>query len=257
MSRNFVAASSQYLSHPAAVVADVPITMSCWFYVANVTTAHVILSIGSDTTLGRHQMTLAGNIGGDPLRLQTLGAASGTANCDATGSYAANVWTHACAVVSGVASRACYRDGANKGTSTASQATGSFGTGVTTIGARVASGSPGIYHQGRIAEVGFWDVALDDAEVAALASRISPRRIRPANLVAYWPLWGLHSPEIDVARGLYPMTVNGGATAADHAPVVPYSSRLWGSCPVLEFAAPGATALPSLLQYGSYAGGTL
>jgi hypothetical protein len=39
-----------------------------------------------------------------------------------------------------------------------------------------------------LAEVGLWNVALTDGEVAALAKAMSPRMIRPQSLVLYLPL---------------------------------------------------------------------
>jgi len=35
-----------------------------------------------------------------------------------------------------------------------------------------------------------WNVALTDAEIAALAAGVTPWRIRPASLVAFWPMFG-------------------------------------------------------------------
>lgn len=48
--------------------------------------------------------------------------------------------------------------------------------------------SPIHHMEGRVAEVGIWDVALDDDEIAALASGFSPLFIRPQSLVYYAPL---------------------------------------------------------------------
>lgn len=39
-----------------------------------------------------------------------------------------------------------------------------------------------------IAEVGVWDIALTDAEFAALYSGVSPLSVRPQSLRHYWPL---------------------------------------------------------------------
>ena len=65
----------------------------------------------------------------------------------------------------------------------------------------------------RVAEVGMWNIDLADgaytADVAGLEQGFSPARIRPQNLIAYWPL----------VRGL--QDVRGGHTlTATNSPVV-------------------------------------
>lgn len=73
---------------------------------------------------------------------------------------------------------------------------------------------------GRLCEVGIWDVALTDDELRALASGISPLMIRLSRLVGYWPLYGVGSPEPDVSPNRNHATL-GGTFAAwpAHAPV--------------------------------------
>jgi hypothetical protein len=70
------------------------------------------------------------------------------------------------------------------------------------------------FMSGDIAEAAMWDVALGDDEVLMLGVGFSPLCIRPQSLVAYWPLVGRHSPEIDMI-GKFDMTVT-GAAAANH-----------------------------------------
>lgn len=71
---------------------------------------------------------------------------------------------------------------------------------------------------GRLAEVGIWDVALSDAEIAALATGVSPLLIRPANLKGYWPVYGSGSPEADLSGNGNNATITGTLNAADHSP---------------------------------------
>lgn len=52
---------------------------------------------------------------------------------------------------------------------------------------------------GLIAEVALWSVALTADEFASLAAGVSPRRIRPESIVAYWPLYGSSYPEPNYA----------------------------------------------------------
>jgi len=41
---------------------------------------------------------------------------------------------------------------------------------------------------GAVAQVGFWNAALDASEVAALAKGYTPDQVRPDSLVFYYPL---------------------------------------------------------------------
>ena len=55
---------------------------------------------------------------------------------------------------------------------------------------------------GDIAEVAVWDSVLTANDFAAMARGRLPWGIEPANLVAYYPLWGAHDPEPSFRRGL-------------------------------------------------------
>jgi hypothetical protein len=107
----------------------------------------------------------------------------------------------------------------------------------TTIGRRTNSALSG-YYSGRVAEAAIWSVALADAEIAALAAGVLPYRVRPGSLLAYWPLWGQHSPEIDLAKGTFPLPVT-GATLGNHAPVATAARIARGTYSLPEVAAGG------------------
>ena len=74
---------------------------------------------------------------------------------------------------------------------------------------------------GRIAEAAIWNVALTDSEVQALASGVSPLRVRPESLQAYWPLFAVTGNAIDYSGKGNDLTDNGTVGVADHAPVGP------------------------------------
>lgn len=75
------------------------------------------------------------------------------------------------------------------------------------------------FFDGKLAEIGVWNVALSAGEALALGKGVSPRLIRPLSLKGYWPLWGAHSPEIDLSDNGNDATITGSVSAADHAPV--------------------------------------
>ena len=79
------------------------------------------------------------------------------------------------------------------------------------------------YFGGSICEVGYWDVALTDDEVLLLSRGFSPTFVRPANLIAYYPLLGRTSPEIDLVGG-FNLTLT-GTSVSDHPRILlPQSS---------------------------------
>ena len=92
------------------------------------------------------------------------------------------------------------------------------------IGNRSSTSTPTIAMDGDVAETSFWDVVLTADEFAALANGVSPNRIRRQNLVSYYPLYGIASPEPDLSGSANHGTVT-GATQADHAPVGRYAPR--------------------------------
>jgi hypothetical protein len=84
-------------------------------------------------------------------------------------------------------------------------------------------------HDGRIADFAIWSAALSTGEFAALAKGVSPLRIRPASLVAYYPLFGAGSAEPDAIGQSGNLVLNGTVQAA-HAPVMPpFGADEWRS----------------------------
>ena len=71
---------------------------------------------------------------------------------------------------------------------------------------------------GTLAEFAIFNIQLQSAEIAGLAGRVGVRRVEPAAIVNYWPLWGLHSPEPDMDGSGNSGTLT-GTSLANHAPV--------------------------------------
>ncbi len=65
---------------------------------------------------------------------------------------------------------------------------------------------------GQIAEVGIWNVALTDAEIASLADGMTCDKVRPQSLVFYAPL----VRDLQDVRGGLTITNNNTATVANH-----------------------------------------
>lgn len=75
---------------------------------------------------------------------------------------------------------------------------------------------------GDLSEGALWQAALTADEMGVLADGVCPLLVRPAALIHYWPIWGNHSPELDLVGG-----ANGtltGTTKLDHNRMI-YPSR--------------------------------
>ncbi len=218
MSRAFVAASTQYLELDAALISNVPATLACWFNSDTITATQALLAlVDKDDDNDRLILFAAGATAGDPVLAQTTNLTGASSVATTSTGYSANTWHHAAGVFAANNDRRAFIDGGSKGTDTTTRTMTGGQIDRVSIG-RNGSLTAGSYMSGRIAEAALWSVALSDVEIAALASRVSPRRIRPESLLAYWPLWGLHSPEIDLGTNNRQLTVT-GATLANHAPV--------------------------------------
>lgn len=211
MARNFNG-SGDYLYYTSAILTGEPLTLACWFLPDNVTGAFTIVALGTS------------GIGGprNEFGLLVVNGALWAIEQDASvfkyatpsvGVSIGNLY-HGCGVFSSSTSRAAYLNGGNKGTNTDSVSPAISGGTLTRIGQRCNDGDNQKF-DGLIAEVAAWNVALTDAEVAVLATGMSPLAVRPASLVAYWPLIGKYSPEIDVVGG-FGMTLTGTPAAAAH-----------------------------------------
>ncbi len=221
MSRNFVAASTQYLSATVTPPAtDVPITMACWFRHASAVTVTPFTIADTANVNRRFIITLRNTL---VVRIaQHDGATNGQA--DTTATYSLNVWNHACAVFSADNSRTVYLNGANSVTNTTNAAGSMAALNSIAVG-RINNSTPANYMNGDIAEVAMWNVALNATEVAALAAGTNPRLIRPENLQLYYPLYGEASPETNLGLGgsTYNLTLTNTPTTGPHAPVSPPS----------------------------------
>lgn len=211
MARLYDDANTQYIESATVAVAAYPISMAGWFCTDDVTKTQSIVSecllINNNQ---RITLVFGGAIAGDPVQYFIQNAAASAGPLSTTGATV-NVWAHACGVSAANNDHRVYINGGSKGTSASAV---NFPATVTrtSIG-RDAMSPAANYFSGKLAEVAIWSVALTDAEVAILASGVSPLLVQPASLVSYWPLIGRYSPEIDVAGG-------NGMTLSASAPVV-------------------------------------
>lgn len=211
MARLFDDASTEYLGNVGAVVLAEPMTLAGWFY-SDLDGGQTIVSVGDSAGTHYFGLQLRGQDGGDPVVAKSFGSAN--VHASSTSGYSVNTWHHGVAVFAANDDRAAFIDGGNKGTeSTASTVSTPDAS---SIGVS-ADSTPYGYFSGRIAEVGVWDAALTDVEVAILAAGYSPLFVRPQNLVAYWPL--IRDEDQDRVGG-YHLTAYNTPSIATHPPVI-------------------------------------
>lgn len=115
----------------------------------------------------------------------------------------------------------------------------------TYIGYNAGAGANGI--DGLIAEAAVWNVDLTAGEMAILGKGFSPLFVRPNSLVAYWPLIGRTSPEIDVVGG-FNGTLTGTGTA-------PHPRVIMPSRPLIGHATAAAAPSGRIFKLAGYGGG--
>lgn len=156
---------------------------------------------------------------GGIIRARIGNGASTTDTSDSTTTVATGAWRHVGAWYdwNGGAGTdvAAIIDGVKEGSGTKGivMATG-------TATAKVAEGFEGRF-DGKIAELGIWDVALTVDEIAALGKRVCPAAIRPGNLVSYTAL----VRDITDRMGAAAWVATEGAVDVHPRVLRPYSAR--------------------------------
>lgn len=228
MARRFNDANSEYIYRQTAALASEPATYAAWFYSDDDSITQVILAVcDTDVDTDYLRLGLQGTVGGDPVRTYYR-ATVGAASADSTTGYSLNTWEHACGVCASKDDVRVYLNGGNKGADNTANSVDWSGVDNTSIGAQVWNSTVGGYISGRIAEAAIWNGALTDAEAALLYfRRYSPLKIRPQNLVAYWPL--RHGDNADWL-GRYGMIGVNTPSDIAHPPIVypEHNDPVWG-----------------------------
>jgi len=240
MGRNFFRTSNERLSVDVGIVTAAPFTMACWARTANVSQNQSIMFLG-DKDVSNHWwvLRLNGSAGADPLRFARKDGGT-TNSINTTTDFAADTWHHCAAVEASATDAAVFLDGGSKATSTTSIVPA--GVDRFTIG-RSDDSTPANNHDGDVAEAGLWDVALTDAEILSLAGGVAPIRVRPGNLVGYWPLYSALGDAPDYSKNSNTLTDNQTVRVADHAPVAPFWGLGVGWQGAFTVAAAAATSL--------------
>lgn len=216
MARLFASASSMYGTFAAASITIAPCTFACWWRPTTIGgTQSLVYATSSTATSNRIGLRMSGASGLIDAHYSSV-ATGGVISSSATG-MTANTWGHAAAVFASATSRTAYRNGV-AGTPETTSCTPST---IDTMGVAAQYLNPSWtgFCNGRIADIGIWNVALTVNEIAALARGVSPLRIRRLSLIAYLPLHGFASPEPDFI-GARSLTLVNSPTRANHSPTI-------------------------------------
>lgn len=229
MSRLFDNAATEYLEEDLAPVTAPAFSMAAWFYTDENATQTVIGLVNSGTANDRHLLLIGRGGSNDQISAFTDEGGTSAEGLSST-TFSLNTWNHVAGVWTAGNSRAGFLNGGGKGTNS----TNLNPTGInrTSIG-RSGDSTPSAYMSGRVAEVGVWDVALADGEIAILALGYSPLLVRKGSLVFYAPL--VRTEDIDLVGGfiLTPFNTPG---------VESHTTVLYPTQPITGFAAAAAAA---------------
>lgn len=155
--------TSQYQTFAFAPVAVVPITISFWAKLNSTGSTRSALSLcASANTTNFFNVGLLST--GPNFRCQSGDGTTSSASSTLT--VTTGIWYHVCAVYAASNSRACYTDGANKGTQSSTR--NPTGINQTNIAALGGSGFT-VNFNGWLSDIRIYNKAFSDADVAELA----------------------------------------------------------------------------------------
>lgn len=195
MARSFIAtADSEFLGKEGAPSVSYPVTLACWSAEPTGATRTNQTFVLNDISSDWDGLSLIAAVTTSTDRARTQAMASDSVgDSTAESAWVAHTnfqWHHHVAIFAGTTDRRAYIDGGDKGTNATSRTPSTSNIDTYSIGTRRTQLQTPNSHNGLIAEVALWSVALSDEEVAELASGISAFMMRPESLLGYWPLNG-------------------------------------------------------------------
>lgn len=224
MARLYDDGSSEYDGRATAPVTSFPTTMACWFYSDDDSVYQSLLCLADSASNDNLDLLIRKSGATNELTVQVSGdAGGGYADARTSTQWSQDTWHHACGVWASNTSMSAYLDGGGKDTDS-SNIGASTDWNYWSIGVMKRDTTPDYFYymSGRIAEVGLWNVALSDAEVAMLAAGFCPLMVRPDKLVSYHGMGGIYGRHINDMVGGYDLTEYNTPSWADHPPHIIY-----------------------------------
>lgn len=241
MARSFNGTSDFIVNVNAAFSTNIDFTFACWVFLSNLTQGSRFFAHGNTGT-GADQ-ALAFNIESAGKFTASVDgiATSAVANANAV----VNTWYHVALVhVAATNVTTLFINGVAQ-TTTATAASSVSGANAVTIG--VTSTETSRFLAGNMADAAIWSLALTANELLGLANGARPYQIRPANLLRWWPLDGIQSPEPDLSGGAFNGTLTWTALVFG-PPFMPFTPR-WPQFPPPPVAPVAVTMLSAPLVF--------
>lgn len=218
MARTFPGTSSNFLAKTSPVgaldISGDTITVSAWVRIPSTPSSSGRMVAQWDGLTG---WVLSMTNGGKPA-MSIDAVAGGAVSVFCATAMSNNVWYHVVGRKNGNGSNSLtiFLNGVLDGTATSSLAIPSNNHDFK-LGNRDNANEP---FNGTLAEVAVWDIALSDAEIAALAKGVSPFLVHPAHVAGYFAGWGVgDSGEPDLSGVGNQLSETGTVTVVNHAPV--------------------------------------
>lgn len=214
MARELVRASNQFLSATAVyVTTSLRPASAMLFGLPNNLTDHLVaLAIGIANSANNYtSLAFAGSTASDPVMCQA--SSSGIDQpCSTSAGYSEDVWQTGAWTANGTGNgRAVYLNGGSRGTTTGSALPSSIDT--TYVGRFTQNASPN-HFDGRIGEVGIWEVELTE-RICSATKWAEPPLVALNGLKAWFPL--VNGDFNTRVRGT--ALTNSSTTDARHCPV--------------------------------------
>jgi hypothetical protein len=171
-------------TNPPVTNTNTTVTLAGWFIPTTSTSQGVLFQAGDTVNSNFWRLIFDASINTAAGHVQQAGVGE---SFGVGATLTVGVWHHLCLVVTSATVRHVFYNGGSK----------TAGNGVsyqpatvthTAVGGIWSGGNPTVFCDATLADLACWDVVLTDEEVAALGRGVSPALIRPADLVAFWPL---------------------------------------------------------------------
>lgn len=185
MALSFDGSTKKCVINSGLSVTAYPFTMACW-------------SLHSDSNQGTCMIfendSSGGNgfnlIGWDASHRAEIGSGDGAGSTSTPGTSTETngTWYHICGVFASATDRRISFNGVQEATSSANRVISTPDHFRLAWRENNGGGGPVRKLNGQLAECAIWTATLDTSEIAALGKGFCPLLIRPASLLAYWPL---------------------------------------------------------------------
>jgi hypothetical protein len=180
--------TADYIEGSNIPAIDVPVTLSCWFNSDTNNAAKILLAVAAGSIVSGTTLSpgLSLRLTATTANVQAATSSGNGSNVSTSGNtYATGVWNHAAARFASTSSRIVYLNGVKATEQSTNRAVAG-----TLVNVLIGRGSGGTYlpsgpFNGRLAELGIWNVALDDDEIISLSKGIKPIYVRPQSLLYY------------------------------------------------------------------------